>query len=425
MLKTSTSPATDKPLNKLSNKLLGLEGLRFLATFSVLIWHYQHFAYAGDRPVDLIKSELPFYDLLFPFYELGNYGVWLFWCISGFIFFWKYRRAISNRSVSAWTFFVFRLSRLYPLHFATLLLVALLQPVYFTLNETFFVYQNNDIPHFLAQLLMASDWGPMRGDSFNGPIWSVSVEVLVYAAFFLTLRYATRSPLFNVIVIIVCANIPLQVCSCLAFFYAGGLAAIARQEIAQARWRPAIEIAAWCAVIAIPIVIGVLSLRFPIVVWIFLLAYTPILLFCLSGEMKLPLPVQRLLETAGNTTYSCYLLHFPIQLSIATGCALLRLPIPYHDRLFWGVFISGTLIAAQLIYRHFEAPAQRLIRGHLLRREGTMLSVAIGNARHPGLDSGMHRSKELDWQAHAPAKGNRGPGAPSARTHPHPVAPAR
>ena len=26
----------------------------------------------------------------------------------------------------------------------------------------------------LAQLLMASDWGPVRGESFNGPIWSVS-----------------------------------------------------------------------------------------------------------------------------------------------------------------------------------------------------------------------------------------------------------
>jgi peptidoglycan/LPS O-acetylase OafA/YrhL len=393
MLKTSTSPATSKPLNKLSNKLLGLEGLRFLATFSVLIWHYQHFAYAGDRPVDLIKSELPFYGLLFPFYEVGNYGVWLFWCISGFIFFWKYREAISNRSVSAWTFFVFRLSRLYPLHFATLLIVALLQPIYFALNETFFVYQNNDIPHFLAQLLMASDWGPVRGDSFNGPIWSVSVEVLVYAAFFLTLRFATKSPLFNAIVIIVCANVPLQVCSCLTFFYAGGLAAIARQEIAQARWRHAIEIALWCAAALIPIAIGVLSTHVTIVVWICLLAYTPILLFCLSGEIPLSPPLQRLLEIAGNMTYSCYLLHFPIQLSIASACSLLRLPIPFHDELFWAAFVFGTLLASYLVYRHFEAPAQRLIRSSLLRRQAAMPSEsferrqvlsdgALNSARH-------------------------------------------
>jgi peptidoglycan/LPS O-acetylase OafA/YrhL len=382
MLKTSTSPATNNP----PNKLLGLEGLRFLATFSVLIWHYQHFAYAGDRPVDLIKSELPFYGLLFPFYEVGNYGVWIFWCISGFIFFWKYREAISNRSASAWTFFVFRLSRLYPLHFATLLLVALLQPIYFALNETYFVYQHNDVPHFLAQLFMASDWAKARGDSFNGPIWSVSVEVLVYAAFFLTLRFATKSPLFNVLVVLACVNVPLQVCSCLAFFYAGGLAAIGRQSIAHLRSRPAIQIAASSAAVIIPIAIAVISTRATIVVWIFLLTYTPILLFFLSGEMPVSRPIQKVLESMGNMTYSCYLLHFPIQLSIAVAFSLLRLPIPYDDRLFCAAFVAGTLIASHFVYRHFEAPAQRLIRSRLWRKHGAIPSVhtvLLGSTRLP------------------------------------------
>src|ERR1700741_4102533 len=150
MLKTSTSPAT--------NKLLGLGGLRFLATLSVLIWHYQHFAFKGDTPVDLTKAELPFYDLLFPFYEAGEYGVWIFWCISGFIFFWKYRNEVAERSISGWKFFVFRLSRLYPLHFVTLMLVALLQSVYSAQNGVYFVYRNNDVPHFISQFFLASDW---------------------------------------------------------------------------------------------------------------------------------------------------------------------------------------------------------------------------------------------------------------------------
>jgi peptidoglycan/LPS O-acetylase OafA/YrhL len=86
--------------------------------------------------------------------------------------------------------------------------------------------------------------------------------------------------------------------------------------------------------------------------------------------MPLSQPVQRLLQIAGNTTYSCYLLQFPIQLSIAIGFSLLRLPIPFHDQLFWAAFVSGTLIAAHLVYRYFEAPAQKLIRSRLLRREG-------------------------------------------------------
>jgi peptidoglycan/LPS O-acetylase OafA/YrhL len=377
MLKTSTSAPTNK---RSTNKLLGLEALRFLATFSVLIWHYQHFAFVADKPVDLTRSDLPFYGLLFPFYESGTCGVWTFWCISGFIFFWKYREAISDRSVSGWHFFVFRLSRLYPLHFMTLLLVALLQPIYSAVNGYFFVYQENDIPHFLLQLLMASEWRlAVRGDSFNGPIWSVSVEVLVYAFFFLTLRFGTRSPLFNVTVVVACINVPLQACLCLAFFYAGGLAAIARQGVAQVRSRRAIEIAAWCAAAAIPIALILLNLRTP---RIFFLSCTPILLFCLSSEMPLPRPLQRFLETAGNMTYSCYLLHFPIQLLIATACSLLQLPIPFHDRLFWAAFMLATLLAAHFTYRYFEAPAQRMIRSRLLRKERAMLSGAFSNARH-------------------------------------------
>jgi peptidoglycan/LPS O-acetylase OafA/YrhL len=373
MLKTSISPATDK----LTDKLLGLEGLRFLATLGVLIWHYQHFAFIGDKPIDLIKSELPYYSGLFPFYEAGRYGVWVFWCISGFIFFWKYRDAISDRSISGWTFFVFRLSRLYPLHFMTLMLVALLQSIYFTLNGYFFVYANNDIPHFVAQLFMASDWLPLFSSSFNGPIWSVSVEVLVYAVFFLTLRFATKSLLFNVIVIVICVNVGLQVCSCLAFFYAGGLAAIARQAVRHSRWQSAIELTAWCAAAAIPF--AIFGLHLPIVIWLGLLIYTPILLFCLSGRMAVPLPVQRLLEAAGNTTYSCYLLHFPIQLLIAIAFSYTRLSIPLYDRWFCAAFLTTTLLASHLIYRYFEAPAQRLIRSYLLLKEAASVAIRVAS----------------------------------------------
>jgi hypothetical protein len=85
---------------------------------------------------------------------------------------------------------------------------------------------------------------------------------------------------------VICVNVGLQVCSCLAFFYAGGLAATSRQALAHSRWRPAIELAAWCAAAAIPF--AIFGLHLAIVIWFGLLIYTPILLFCLSGRMALP-----------------------------------------------------------------------------------------------------------------------------------------
>ena len=225
---------------------------------------------------------------------------------------------------------------------------------------------------------MASDWGLFRSNSFNGPIWSISVEVLVYAIFFLSLRFATRSPLLNVVVVLGCMNIDMQVCSCLAFFYAGGLAAIGRGAIAQSRFRVAPEVAAWCVATAVPASIWLFSLKSAIVPWIFLLSYTPILLFCLSAPLALSMPTQRLAQAAGNMTYSSYLLHFPIQLVIAVGYSIARAPIPFYDSWFFAAYVGATLLASYLVYRYFEAPAQTLIRWLLLSRHRHLLGQPSG-----------------------------------------------
>jgi peptidoglycan/LPS O-acetylase OafA/YrhL len=349
------------------HKLLGLEALRFVAAFAVLIWHYRHFGYIADQPVDLINDRLPLYCLLFPFYEAGKYGVWVFWCVSGFIFFWKYRDAIFDRSMPGWTFFVFRLSRLYPLHFVTLIIVAILQSAYFRLHGWSFVYQDNDLQHFLLQVFMASEWGLQRGDSFNGPIWSISVEVLVYLVFFLMLRFVTRSALLNLVVVLACINMTGHFASCLAFFYAGGLAAIARRASTSATFSGAIESAAWSAAAIIPILIWMFQSHFQVIAWVFLLTYTPILLFCLSCKITLPSMAQKLLEAAGNMTYSSYLVHFPIQLLIVLGCTTAGIPVPFYNGLFFAMFVTSTLLISYFTYRYFEAPAQTFLRNNLLQ----------------------------------------------------------
>jgi len=64
-------------------------------------------------------------------------------------------------------------------------------------------YRDNDLPHFLAQLFLASEWGIVHDSSFDGPIWSISIEVLAYFVFFMMLL-ATRSWLLNVAFIVAC-----------------------------------------------------------------------------------------------------------------------------------------------------------------------------------------------------------------------------
>ena len=82
-----------------ADKLLGLELLRFASALAVLFFHYRHFAHLVGMPA-VGRATVPFYGLLWPLYEYGQYGVQIFWGISGYIFFWKYG-VQSNLSVSS------------------------------------------------------------------------------------------------------------------------------------------------------------------------------------------------------------------------------------------------------------------------------------------------------------------------------------
>lgn len=158
--------------------------LRGLAALAILFWHYSHFYTLGDSAtVPHATSDDPLYAVFRLMYDHGGNAVQLFWLISGFTFSAVYTR----RPVTTRVFAVHRFARLYPLHLLTLLCVAALQLASERTVGHTQIYGNNDWPHFLDQLCLTSGWGPTIRFSFNGPIWSVSVELLMYALFWLLL----------------------------------------------------------------------------------------------------------------------------------------------------------------------------------------------------------------------------------------------
>ena len=216
------------------DKLLGLELLRFGSALAVLFFHYRHFAHLAGMP-PVARTSVPFHGLLWPLYEYGQYGVQVFWGISGYIFFWKYGRAIHNQTVPALDFFWLRFSRLYPLHIATLLAVIGLQAVHRQITGENFVYATANAGLFMRQLFLATDWGPPSPFSFNGPIWSISAEVAVYAGFFLLVR--KFAPTMKLCASVIAAGLVLQLAglewvsvACATYFFAGGLAALLRPK---------------------------------------------------------------------------------------------------------------------------------------------------------------------------------------------------
>ena len=174
------------------DRLHSLDAARGLAALSVVVWHWQHM-YWMDGFAEVDRDSQPFYAILKPLYEAGFIGVDFFFVLSGFIFYWLYSAAVARGQVSALRFSLARFSRLYPLHLITLLLVVALQAV----RPADFVYPADSWADFAKQLLLVQSWtGIQDGSTFNGPAWSISVEVFLYVVFWLICRMRWGSSLY-------------------------------------------------------------------------------------------------------------------------------------------------------------------------------------------------------------------------------------
>jgi peptidoglycan/LPS O-acetylase OafA/YrhL len=353
-------------------KLIGLEILRCLSALAVLVWHYQHFWYVGATPVQFIRSEQPLYPLFRLFYEWGVYGVQVFWMISGTIFFRKYVHAIHAGAVGAWRFFVLRFSRLYPLHLLTFALVALLQYHYHALTGQYHVYQFNDAYHALLQLFMASNWGLQSGESFNGPIWSVSLEVLAYLFFFVfALAFGPRVRWMLAIIAVCAVAYQLRlgpVFQCIFCFFLGGLVALwGASPLAKAHATP---IAWTCGlyIVGAALVFRLLgAFDQKLIVHLYITTAVPLLIHLSVSRAWLGDRAARWATAAGNATYSSYLLHFPLQMTLMLAAAGSGWRIPRESALFFLAYLVVSMALGVITYRLFEMPAQNGLRRLLLR----------------------------------------------------------
>lgn len=386
-----------------SERFNGIEVLRFLCAVAIVVWHYHHFYVGLDGgAVDvLVRERQPLWWLLRVFYDHGYIAVWIFWQISGFVFFWKYQEAIARGEVGAWTFFVLRFSRLYPLHVATLVITALLQVVYVADHGGgYFIFGPNDLHHFLLNLGFASGWGLERGMTFNGPIWSVSAEVLAYAVFFAVAvagagRFGGRTAALVISVAIWAVNARFGifpggrlVLACCVFFFAGGSIHAAVERVRG-------ELLAWVGPVAVILALLLAwttfsgNFRFLAFVnhrgeaeapkWAIFLVSSLLVLGFVALE-SLPRAARLFARVAplGDTTYSSYLVHFPLQLAAVIFVDRLGLGRAIFDAPSALVlYLTGVFGLAWIVHHRFERPAQDLLR-HAMLGGKTRRATAAG-----------------------------------------------
>jgi peptidoglycan/LPS O-acetylase OafA/YrhL len=350
---------------KQEHELAGIEVLRFFCAFGILIWHYQQFFFLGEwNPAvgQALRPTLPLYHVLSVFYENGSLAVPFFWVISGFIFYWHYCEPIRNGTVRFSEFLVRRFSRLYPLHFVTLILVAVGQYVYRASHETSFIYIWDKPIWFASQLLFASNWFKRQPVTFNGPIWSVSIEILVYLSFFFIVRKYRPGVLLSVCIAAAfsaCFNflhsfISTEVFACGMYFFAGGVA----QRLALLR--SALPVATCtAAAMLITLSLGLVDINAASVL---LLATSAVIIFAKLDGTTFAAPL-RYVGFLGNATYSSYLLHFPLQLLIVIVVDMVGWKRDlFHSPIVFLGFLSLVIGLSLFVHRYFEMPAQRAIR---------------------------------------------------------------
>ena len=343
-----------------------LDGVRGIAALAVVIFHWHTFWFDRDSaPFDVTR--MPLSGLIAPLALEGWLAVDLFFSLSGFVFASVYGRAISQRAISGWKYFVGRFSRIYPLHLVTLVTVAVLQAVYYASQQRFFICPINTWKHFLLQLLLVNFWIPRTSVfSFNSPMWSISVEAFLYLLFYGLCRLKLRHPIVSAIMVV----LGILVRSQYNYYLGRGIISFFLGTIAydlvncSRRSRVttlALMLGAMGLLLAAPYFPQTLFRRglestFQLMVW-------PAVVILLAMPRVSSKPVIAACEYLGGISFAIYLWHFPLQLMF--GLAELQFGWPvdsYYSPWMISAFFGLLMILSTASYYGMERPAQNWLR---------------------------------------------------------------
>jgi peptidoglycan/LPS O-acetylase OafA/YrhL len=354
---------------------------RLLAAIVVLFWHYQHFFVPPvDYEFHVRRSIAPFYHQLAWAYDYGHVAVEYFWAVSGFVFAHVYLADTGARG----RFWQARLARLWPLHLLTLGVVLVLQGLYTGINGTAFIYHHQDWWHFVLNLFMAQTWGWQVNQSYNGPTWSLSTEILAYAAFWVLLPGLRRMPLVLSLPVVlamfalVFGNVlppgaraetmgakMATVVNCIGYFFAGVVVygAVLKGWLTVPRLvllAPLLALAGY----------GLSGMKVHGHDAAILTGTFAVLCATVAIDLTDRDDMLRFGKPLGDASYGIYLWHFPLQLALVLLVdAMLGTRMVFRQPVFLVIFVGASILAGFASHRWIERPAQRSVMRWFDRRK--------------------------------------------------------
>tara|TARA_B110000211_G_C14006359_1_gene520997 strand:+ start:74 stop:1138 length:1065 start_codon:yes stop_codon:yes gene_type:complete len=349
-------------------KISSIEFLRFFSSLMILVWHYQQFylPYNFFSETEIFfndKTIQPFFKYIKLLYTHGNYGVDFFFIISGYVFAHVY--LIKKKITSGKEFFINRFARLYPLHLLTLLIVLFLQIYSQKFFNTSLVHTNNDLYHFILNFFFISGWGLEKGPSFNGPIWSVSLEIIIYFFFFFLLIKSKNFMLLKSIIIVFLLvllrkttnsnflsnqiSFNINIFNCGILFFTGVIVHFLNKKITNRK---------------VFITFGLILLIFSLIGNFKILIFLPsVIIIFLNFENLINKKLRSLFNFLGNLTYGMYLWHLPLQIILMLLIKSNNLNFDLINSKFFFICYLALVFSVSIVsYYYFEKKFRERLR---------------------------------------------------------------
>ena len=347
-----------------AKRLEPLDALRGIAAIGVAVfWHYQHFQ----------PGSYPFEDVFSWLYHYGYLGVNFFFVLSGFVFSYVYAEKIMAKAIDVKTFIILRLSRLYPVFFVTTFVVALIQLIRKIEGHGYFVYQYNDMYHFILNIFFLHAGWFEKGLSFNAPSWSIAMECLAYLLFFGALYCAPKKRFLTFFLFILAGlfiqikqmNVPLlnQGTSQVLTAFFTGCFTYKIHCCMQRKMSRYVSVSFVSFFFLSIITVGIgreysgEAIRDACVFMLF----PSLILIALNFNLVKKVTSLRPLTYLGDISYSVYLWHFPVQLVLITLHEFAKIPFDPSQKKYFISYCILVFLVGSISYR-YETIIRRRIR---------------------------------------------------------------
>ena len=342
---------------KPSGNLPALTGIRIIAAFWVLVFHFSQ--------IDVDRGLNYSFGVLDPLIRRGYLGVDVFFVLSGFILTHVYRKHFQERLTSAsWREFLqFRVARLYPVHLVSMVLMGVMFLVGAHAGFQPHKSQAFTFPSLLANLTMTHAWFPGVA-AMNTPAWSISCEWFAYlwfpAVYFVLWR---GRPLLIPFAAAIAITIPFVISewSPLVQISVEFVLGMAAYELLL-RYAPAIRVP-WGSLIltiaAITVIYAAPNFAVPAVMLASALAF-PCLIS--SSDWGARILSHRLLVYGGEISYSLYMFHWVVWSFLRRGLGVFFPHIAIPHLALMTVATVASFAAAIIAYHFIELPGRNFLR---------------------------------------------------------------